>query len=128
MQVFTKSQLVSQLKKARSKTTVMSEEKAGHLILGITQKGNKFRPSDWVERIAAVFGSFDASKRLRYHSMVRPAIFEGLRCLFVAGSLAIIDPAGYDFVMGFASSNQLQIKQIGQVGSPQPPHVLPDVA
>lgn len=97
----------------------MTKENSGHFILGITQKGNKFRPSDWVERIASVFGSFDTSQRLRYNTLVRPAIFEGLRCLFVAGSLAMLDPAGYDFVMEFANSNQLQIKQMGQI-TPEP--------
>ena len=112
----------------RGQTKIMSEEQAGHLILGITQKGNKFRPSDWVERIAAVFGSFDANKRLRYSSLVRPTFFEGLRCLFIAGSLLMIDPAGYDYVMDFAHSNQLQIKQLGHTDSPEPSHELPDVA
>jgi hypothetical protein len=106
----------------------MTEEKTGHFILGITQKGNKFRPSDWVERIAAVFGSFDASQRLRYHPMLRPARYEGLHCLYVDGKLAVSDPAAYRFVMEFAFSNHLQIKHIGQVESQQSPIDLPDVA
>lgn len=106
----------------------MPEQQASHVILGITHKGNKFRPSDWVERIAAAFGSFDASKRLRYHPLVRPAFFNGLRCLFIAGSLTVIDPAGYEFVMEFANSNQLQVKQVGQVNSSQSSNELPDVA
>lgn len=105
----------------------MSEE-AGHLILGVTKKGKKFRPSDWVERIAAIFGNFDGSKRLHYSPMVRPAFFDGLRCLFIASSLLMVDPAGYDYVMNFAKSNQLQIKQVGQANQPEPPHELPDVA
>lgn len=106
----------------------MSEQQADQFILGITHKGNKFRPSDWVDRLAAVFGSFDASKRLRYHPLVRPAIFEGLRCLFIAGSLTLLDPAGYDFVMEFAHNNQLQVKQVSQDSSPHSPNILPDVA
>lgn len=106
----------------------MSQEQAGHLILGVTQKGKKFRPSDWVDRIAAVFGSFDGNKRLRYSSLVRPTFFDGLRCLFIASSLMVVDPSGYKFVMDFAHSNHLQIKQLGHTHSPEPPHELPDVA
>lgn len=105
----------------------MSEE-AGQYILGVTQKGKKFRPSDWVDRIAGLFGRFDANKRMQYSPLVRPAFFEGLRCLFIASSLMMADPTGYDFVMNFAKSNQLQIKQVGQASEPQPPHSLPDVA
>lgn len=105
----------------------MSEE-AGHYIIGVTQKGKTFRPSDWVDRIAAIFGHFDSNKRLQYSPFVRPAFFEGLRCLFIASSLLMVDPTSYNFVMDFAKSNQLQIKQVGQVSEPQPPHSLPDVA
>ena len=105
----------------------MTKEKAGHFIFGITQSGSKFRPSDWVERIAAVFASFDA-QRLCYNPMVRPAKYDGLYCLFVAGALAMIDPAAYDFIMQFAMSNHLQIKEIGQVVLNQTPADLSNVA
>lgn len=104
-------------------------EKSGHFILGVTQKGNKFRPSDWVDRIASVFASFDCSQRLCYHRLVHPSIHQGLRCLFVAGSLAMVDPAAYSFVMEFASSNHLQIVEIAQtVETMQASEGLPDVA
>lgn len=106
----------------------MTTEKAGHFIFGITHSGNKFRPSDWVERIAAAFGSFDASQRLRYNPMVRPVSYDGLYCLFVAAGLAMIDPATYDFIMQFAMSNHLQVKDIGQVVLNQSPADLSHVA
>jgi hypothetical protein len=107
----------------------MTEKIVNHFILGVTQRGNKFRPSDWVERIAAVFASFDASQRLRYSSLIRPAIYNGLRCLFVAGSLAMADPAGYSYVMDFAASNQLQVVQISESTETESTSVeLPDVA
>jgi len=104
-------------------------EKSDHFILGVTQKGNKFRPSDWVDRIATVFASFDCRQRLCYHRLVHPSIHQGLRCLFVAGSLAMIDPAAYSFVMEFASSNHLQIVEVARAMETLPPSEgLSDVA
>ena len=68
----------------------MARKRTGHFIFGITQNGNKFRPSDWVERIAAVFASFDASQRLRYDPMVMPVRYDGMPCLFVDGDFAFV--------------------------------------
>ena len=88
----------------------MARKRTGHFIFGITQNGNKFRPSDWVERIAAVFASFDASQRLRYDPMVMPVRYDGMPCLFVDGDFAANNPAGCKFITEFVRSNQLQIK------------------
>jgi hypothetical protein len=88
----------------------MTKETAGHLIVGLTHNGHKFRPSDWVERIASVFARFDADQRLRYNPQVMPVYRDGMYCLFVASSLASQDPAGYQFVMEFVHNYQLQIK------------------
>ena len=106
----------------------MSIEKIGHYILGVSWSGNKFRPSDWIERIATAFGSFDASQRLRYNPKVRPVKHEGQRCLFVASSLAVNDPDAYNFIMDFADSNHLQVKNTDQTDLPQRPIELPNVA
>ena len=82
-----------------------------------------------MERIASVFASYDARQRLHYSNMVRPSVYEGLRCLFVAGSLAMLDPAAYSFVMEFASSNHLQIIEIAQAIAEQQSSIeLQDVA
>lgn len=107
----------------------MTKDQPGYCILGVNQRGDRFRPSDWVERVAGVFAQFDASQRLCYSKQVRPATFDGVRCLFVASSLATIDPAGYDFVMDFANDNQLVVHQVGQVANTLTPAIeLPDVA
>lgn len=107
----------------------MTQEYSDHFILGVTQKGNKFRPSDWVDRLATIFAEFDYRQRLCYHKLVHPSIHQGLRCLFVAGSLAMVDPAAYSFVMEFAWSNHLQVVEIGQTADAlQSTTELPDVA
>jgi hypothetical protein len=104
-------------------------ELSDHFILGVTHKGGKFRPSDWVDRIATLFAAFDRRQRLCYHKLIHPSIHQGLRCLFVAGSLAMVDPAAYGFVMEFATSNHLQILEIAQTAEALQPSVdLPDVA
>lgn len=107
----------------------MTKEYSDCFILGTTRNGGRFRPSDWVERVAVLFASFTASQRLRYHDLIRPAMHKGLRCLFVAGSLAIADPLAFDFVMDFADRNQLQIVACGQDVEVQQLSVeLPNVA
>jgi hypothetical protein len=106
----------------------MSREIVGHYILGITTNGNKFRPSDWIERIASVFASFGIDQRLRYNPLVIPARTDGMPCLFVASSLASEDPTAYRFVMDFANSYQLQVKTTGETEQRQPRNDLPHVA
>lgn len=96
----------------------MSSQIAGYFIVGITEQGNKFRPSDWIERIASVFASFDVSQRIRYSPLVMPVRHHDQPSLFVAAHLAGQDPAGYHFIMDFARSNQLLIKSIAQASVP----------
>jgi len=88
----------------------MELEEAGKYIFGINENGNKFRPSDWVERIASTLGNYDASRRLRYNPYVIPTKLDGQYCLFVADILAAINPPAYQFVMDFVASNRLRVK------------------
>ena len=88
----------------------MSDKRVGHFIFGITQTGNKFRPSDWIERVAAVFASYDTSHRLRYNPMIMPAKYDELPCLFVDSKFAVDDPVGCRFISEFVRSNHLQFK------------------
>jgi hypothetical protein len=106
----------------------MTIEKEGYFIVGLTRQGNKFRPSDWVERIAGVFAHFDAHRRLRYSPLVTPMLRVGLSGLFVASSLASVDPAGFQFVMEFADRYQLQIESADQAEVEHSHATLPHVA
>ena len=85
-------------------------EETGNFIFGINENGNKFRPSDWIERIASTLGSFDANRRLRYDLSVKPVKYDGQSCLFVADNLAVINPSAYSYVMDFVTSNSLVVK------------------
>jgi len=88
----------------------MLYEEEGYFIVGVAKNGNKFRPSDWVERIATLYARFDASQRIRYNPMVKPVLADGQRCLFVSSALEKHNPVAYGFIMDFAMSNHLLMK------------------
>ena len=80
------------------------------VIHGVTEQGKTLRPSDWIERLSSTLASFGKDHRLQYHLAVKPCIINGERCLVVARELEQKNPMAYDFVMGFARSNQLRVQ------------------
>ena len=86
-------------------------EESGIIISGITEQGNKFRPSDWVERIASDFASFD-KRKLHYSNLVKPIMHGGEKRLFVANRFSQLNPQGFQFVMEFAMRNHLKVEQV----------------
>ena len=84
---------------------------AGWIIEGIMEDGDKFRPSDWVERLSGLVASFGPDHRLKYGS-VRPCVFKGQKCLLVQEALESEDPSVFAFVKGFALSNHLRINDL----------------
>lgn len=86
------------------------------VIRGVTKEGKKLRPSDWIERISSTLASFGTDQRLQYSNAVAPCIIDGEKCLVVARNLNEVNPDAYDFVMGFAKSNQLCIREDRRVG------------
>jgi len=104
-----------QIRAKKDSKTTMNQQRVGHFIFGITHTGNKFRPSDWIERVAAVFARYDASHRLCYDTMIMPVKYEELPCLFVDSHFAIENPAGCEFVSEFVRSNHLQIKSTAPI-------------
>ena len=86
------------------------------VIRGVTEDGKKLRPSDWIERISSTLASFGKDQRLKYSNSVAPCVIDGEKCLVVARNLHDINPQAYEFVMGFAKSNQLSIREDRRVG------------
>lgn len=80
------------------------------VIEGIKEDGNRLRPSDWIERLSSSLASFGMDHRLRYDTCVQPCVVDGQKCLVVARDLSEKNPAAYDFIMGFARSNQLRLQ------------------
>lgn len=91
------------------------------IILGITQSGRTFRPSDWAERLAGVMSQFRPGgprpgSHLGYSPWCVPNSVDGVRCVVVHRDLRDYDVMAWDFCMNFAKDNDLQILQ----GDPPP--------
>lgn len=86
------------------------------VIRGVTEEGKKLRPSDWIERISSTLASFGTDQRLHYSNAVAPCMIDGEKCLVVARNLNEVNPEAYEYVMSFAKSNQLSIREDRRVG------------
>ena len=83
-------------------------------ILGVTHGGRPFRPSDWAERLAGVMSQFrpggpQPGSHLGYSPWCIPTTFDGVRCVVVDPDLRDYDVMAWDFLMGFAKDNDLQV-------------------
>ncbi|MEW6353151.1 MAG: DUF3579 domain-containing protein [Pseudomonadota bacterium] len=81
------------------------------VVESIRQNGKPFRPSDWIERISSQLASYGPDHRLRYSDSVQPCVIEGVKCLCVKKSLQEENPAAYQFILKFATDNQLRIQE-----------------
>lgn len=79
------------------------------VIKGVTNQGRTFRPSDWAQRLATAVGTLGADRRILFHPRVRVARREGLNCVVVDARLQDEDALLFDFLLGFAISNDLQV-------------------
>ena len=84
------------------------------IILGVTTSGQTFRPSDWAERLAGVMSSFRPGgavpgDHLSYSPWCVPNTLEGKKCVIVHIDMRDDNVMAWDFVMGFARDNQLQV-------------------
>ncbi|MEO7495030.1 MAG: DUF3579 domain-containing protein [Massilia sp.] len=86
-------------------------------ILGVTNDGKQFRPSDWAERLCGAMscfrpeGSGGRNAHLQYSPYVRPTMLDGVRSVVVNSALKDIEPLAYHFVLDFAKDNNLQVIQ-----------------
>jgi len=84
------------------------------IILGVTPSGQTFRPSDWAERLAGVMSSFrpggaTPGDHLSYSPWCVPNTVEGIKCVIVHIDMRQDHVMAWDFVMGFAKDNNLQV-------------------
>lgn len=80
------------------------------VIESVRADGRKFRPSDWIERIASTLATFGADRRLRYARDVQPCMVNGEKCLVVACVLEQKNPDAYRFILKFAEENSLRVQ------------------
>ena len=79
------------------------------VIWGITHAGQRFRPSDWAERLAGLTSAFGGDHKLAYSPLVLPMTIAGVKAVIVGHELETLEPRFFRFLMGFADDNDLQI-------------------
>jgi hypothetical protein len=81
------------------------------VILGITESGKTFRPSDWAERLCGVMTLFDPTHGIGFSPYVRPIISHGMKCVLIDLRLERLEPAAFDFLLAFARDNELKVRR-----------------
>lgn len=79
------------------------------IIVGITHDGQRFRPSDWSERLAGTMASMTPDRRMIYSPHVQPGIHDGANCVFVNAAIRDQEPLAYAFLENFARDNELLV-------------------
>lgn len=85
-----------------------------YIIEGVTEEGRKFRPSDWIDRIASMGASY-SHRRLVYSDLLHPELYKGQKCLIIDTELEIKDPGMFRYVMNFVQSNSLRVTKVCDV-------------
>ena len=84
------------------------------VILGVTQDGKTFRPTDWAERLAGVMSQFRPGgarpgSHLAYSPWCVPGVREGTKCVVVHHDLRDCEVLAWDFCVNVARANNLQV-------------------
>ncbi|MDO9610954.1 MAG: DUF3579 domain-containing protein [Serpentinimonas sp.] len=100
-------------------------------IQGLTRSGKPFRPSDWAERLSGVMSPFHPAGRmpgahLGYSPWCIPKVINGVKCVVLNTALRDYDPMAWDFVLGFARDNDLQVVEACLLPDPAPGHPASD--
>ena len=93
------------------------------IIFGITSSGEKFRPSDWIERFCGVMAPYDTSyqssgernniqKGMGYSDLVFPTTHKSERVVMALEQLNDIEPLAWEFVLNFIKENDLKTDKI----------------
>jgi len=88
--------------------TKHSDKKSKIIIEGVTDEGEKFRPSDWAERMSGRLSTF-RNHRIVYSPLLQPMMKEGNKCVVLDPKLAESNPTLYASIMQFARKNNLKI-------------------
>lgn len=99
------------------------------VIQGVTREGNKFRPSDWAERLYYALASYGHDGRMQFNPRVHIKIGNKFKSFVINPVLEQEDPMTFEFLMDFANSNKLVISRNNSdatsnasVSAAQPPH------
>jgi hypothetical protein len=87
-------------------------------IMGLTQDGRTFRPSDWAERLAGVLacyrpeGNVAPHEHLGYSPYAKPTSMCGISGVLIDERLKDIEPRAYEFCVSFGTENGLQMAEV----------------
>lgn len=79
-----------------------------YLVESVTKSGARFRPSDWIDRLASWDATFD-QHRLVYSDRLHPATLDGQKVLAIEPVLQVENPAMFDSILQFVARNNLKI-------------------
>lgn len=89
--------------------TDKSDDKSEKIIIqGITEDGQKFRPSDWAERMSGQLSTM-RKRRIQYSPLLQPSVQNGHKCVVLDPKLKESSPELYNSILEFAKTNHLQI-------------------
>lgn len=78
-------------------------------ILGTTLTGDKFRPSDWAQRLTVAIATVAPKKKIIYHPRVHTALRNGVPAVIIDPELQMENIMLFEFLINFARGNKLQI-------------------
>jgi hypothetical protein len=81
------------------------------VIIGLTESGKTFRPSDWAERLCGVMALFDPEAGNGFSPYVRPIVANGVKCVLIDTRVERMEPAAFEFLLGFARDNELRVRR-----------------
>ncbi|HQT44194.1 MAG TPA: DUF3579 domain-containing protein, partial [Halothiobacillus sp.] len=79
-----------------------------YLIESVTKSGARFRPSDWIDRLASWDATFD-QHRLVFSGRLHPAVLDGQKVLAIEPDLRTENLAMFDSILQFAERNNLKV-------------------
>jgi len=98
------------------------------VILGITESGDTFRPSDWAERVSGMLSVFSPQGYLAYSPYLKPIISAGIRCVAVDMQLRARDRVAFEYLLQFARDNDLKMRRGRQAKRPEDESLPPGTA
>ena len=91
------------------------------VVEGITQDGQVFRPSDWIERLIGTLSTYGEDRRInsrphvgvdrrrRQESFLQAQMIDGHKCLVVDTRLREANPSAFRFLQEFIENNRLRV-------------------
>lgn len=80
------------------------------ILLGTTLTGQKFRPSDWAQRLTVAVSTIGPKKKIISHPRVHMAVINGLPAVVIDPILEQENNMMFEFLINFGKSNELQIE------------------